>query len=56
MPWSADAAMRQMWSELDQNVTNGEMMQFFKRHLEDAYLSGCQDSAAYVERIGSYGS
>lgn len=40
MPWSSDAAMRQMWSEMDRGVSNGEMMLFFKRHLELAFAAG----------------
>lgn len=40
MEWSVDSAMRKMWSELDNNVTNGEMMLFFKTHLQAAFDAG----------------
>jgi len=45
MPWSADTAMRQMWSELDKGVSNGEMMEFFKRHLQAAFDAGKNQEA-----------
>lgn len=40
IPWSADEAVRQMWAELDKNVTNGEMMSFYRRHLQAAFDAG----------------
>ncbi len=52
MEWSADAAMRDMWREMNKNVTNGEMMLFFKRHLQAAFDAGRnQESDAWREHV-----
>lgn len=40
IPWSADEASRQMWAELDKSATNGEMMSFYRRHLQAAFDAG----------------
>lgn len=44
MQWSANQAMLQMWSEMDQSVSSGEMMRFFQRHLQAAYDAGRRDA------------
>ena len=40
MPWSAEEAVRKLWSEIDTNVTNGEMMRFLRGHLQEAFDAG----------------
>lgn len=44
MEWSADAAMREMWSQLPNaaQTSNGDMMLFFKAHLQMAFDAGRQ--------------
>lgn len=53
MNWSAEDALNRMWSEMDANVTNGEMRAFLKRHLQaahDAALAAAQTRIAALEQ------
>lgn len=53
MNWSAEDALNGMWSEMDANVTNGEMRAFFKRHLQaahDATLAAAQTRITALEQ------
>jgi hypothetical protein len=47
MEWSADAAMREMWQQLPSaaRTTNGDMMLFFKAHLQMAFDAGRNQEA-----------
>lgn len=55
LPWSEYDACHRMWSELDKNVTNGEMMAFYRRHLRLAFDAGAvlaaNHHAALVEAL-----
>ena len=56
MPWSAETAMRQMWHEMDKNVSNGEMMRFFERHLQAAYEAGVNAAAVVAVEFDNCGT
>lgn len=45
MEWSAEAATREMWAEMDTAVSNEQMRRFFQRHLQAAFEAGLRQEA-----------
>ena len=52
MPWNADGAMREMWSGLDKTAANGEVMAYFRQHLQAAYEAGLAAAGWDETRLG----
>jgi hypothetical protein len=49
LPWTADSAMRDMWSGLDKNASNGEVQSYFRKHLQAAYDAGVKATERVFE-------
>jgi hypothetical protein len=45
-----------MWSELDNRVTNGEMMLCFRKHLQSAFNAGVSASAEIADEADNCGT